>query len=157
MGAATTRELLNPKTWQIEVQGIAPWLGQGRDAEIVRAVEDAEEPLMMLDGMRVRGETVLGQQHRHQAAARRMAHMQWLGHGAEITFQAARHRGCHGQRDGCLLRLQSPGMGRRRDGAEDAQRRGRVPAFVIMRRMNGPGEAVLDFKPHGIGRNQVSA
>ena len=110
---------------------------------------------MMFHGPRIGVMALFGQQHGQHAGSRGMADMQRLGHGPEVGLQAAGHGGRHGQRHGGLLGGQADQPRRPRDGAENAERRGRMPALVVMMRVNGAGKAHFRLQPHGVGGDQA--
>src|SRR2546430_12085294 len=89
----------------------------------------------------VRLEAALGDQRREQAIAPDVADVQRLRHGAEVRFDAARERGrkCQGLGGACNVEPEKMrGCGRR---SERAECRCRVPALVVMMKIDRTRQA----------------
>ena len=102
-------------------------------------------------------EPTLCHERRHQARAARMTDVQWFGHGAEVGLDAGGKRCGDRHGVGRLRGIHAQRPGRRRDGAEDAESCRRVPALVVMMRMERHGEAVFDLEADHVSVDQLPA
>ena len=111
----------------------------------------------MLERDGARGEAVAREQRGEQAVARAMTDMQRLRHGAEVGLDAGGERGRDRKR-GCGLRPVEPHqVARRRGGAEHAEGRGRMPALVVVVKVDAERDLALGFEAGDIGRDEVAA
>ena len=78
------------------------------------------------------GQALFGEVSRKDAIARREAHLQGLGHGAEVGDQARRHRRRDAQGVRRSLRVQPPQAGAGRSAGHRTEHRGRMPAFAVV-------------------------
>ena len=120
-------------------------------------VEDRAEPVAAAEGVAGRGESALGQQGGQDAAARRQARVQGLGHRAEVHPQSAGRRRRDPQRVGRGRGVQPEQPGGRGGRAERPQRRGRVPARHVVGHVHGARRADLQLEAHQVRGQQLGA
>src|SRR5712691_8549977 len=89
MRAAAARVLLHGQTGGDDVVGAPPILQDLLGVEGAGAVEHLQEALLVLERRRVGGEALARQHRRKEAAPRRVADMQGLGHRAEMALMPA--------------------------------------------------------------------
>src|SRR5581483_707691 len=121
------------------------------------AVEDVEEPLLVLEDARVGLESAGRQQRCEQPVAAALTDVQRLGHGAEVGLEAAREGGRDGKRHGGAPRIETEQVGRCRSSADRAERGRRVPALVVVMIVDGARQPDLGLHADEIGRQQLLA
>src|SRR5262249_10146432 len=132
MGAAATGILLYGDAGLDNVERRTPVREDARGVVGSRPVEDFQETLVVLKLAGICGEIPLGEQRGKQAAARAMTHMQRLRHRTKVRLDAGGERGGDGERGRRAPCIEPQKMTRRRGGAVDPERRGRMPALRVV-------------------------
>ena len=83
--------------------------------------------------------------------------MQRFGHRSEVSFQARSKRSSDANCSRGLVDRQIQQSRRTRDSAEDAQRGGRMPSFIIMVWMHPARDARDSLVTDHVGQKRVSA
>ena len=157
VGAAAARKLLDAEAGIDDVERVGPGFEDFSRVVFAGSIEHFEESLVALERVAARGEAIAGKEGGEHTVARRVADMQRLRHGAEIGFHAG------GERDGARerslgLRLVEPEQPRGGGGrAEDAERRSRVPALLVVLEMDRAGDSGLDLVAGDVGGDRVTA
>ena len=157
MGAAAARIALDGDAGRDDVERRRPIAQHGVGVVIPGAVEHFEKALAVLQRILACGEAFAREQRRHRAVAGAMADMQRLGHGAEIGLEARRERGGDGERRRRLLGRKSHEMRGGGRSAEHAERRGRVPALVVVMEIDGARDARLGLEAGDISGDEVAS
>ena len=114
--------------------------------EAVAVAEYLEEAPRRIERILAAGEAARGQLRGDDAVLRGAAHVQRLGHGAEVHANAGRRACGDRQRVRGLAGVEPQQLGRRGRRAEGADRAGGMEAFLVVTRMNRLGDLALDFE-----------
>ena len=105
----------------------------------------------------VRREAVAREQRGEQTVARAMADVQRLHHRAEVGLDAGGERRGDRERGGDLVVRQLQQLRARSGGAEDAERRGRVPAVRVVIEVHAQRELALGLEAGDVGGDEIAA
>ena len=154
VGAAATGVALEGDAGIDEFERIGP---VGEDAACIEGpypIVDREKPLWVFERVGIGGHALLGEQRGAQPIARRLPDMERLRHGAEIGLDAARHRGRECERMGEFIRAQAEQVSASRRAAEGPERRGRVPAFVVVMEIHRACETGFALDAGGVSSQE---
>ncbi len=154
MGRAAARMTLEGDARVGEIERLRPF---GQDAiriKVALTVEHRKEALLVLERGVIGGHALLCEQRGKQPVARRMTDMERLGHGAEIGLDARGHRGRERERGRDLVGRQPKQMRACRRCPEGAERRGRMPALLIMMEVDRARELAFGLDAGRIGGDE---